>query len=54
MRVREVWEETHTRARLPSYCFSKWSNLKNLETWESFVRQIKTMKAVELNLWFEG
>ena len=43
-----------TGMSLPGYCFSKWSNLKNLETWEGFVRQIKAMKTVELDLWLKG
>jgi hypothetical protein len=42
-----------TTMSLPGYRFSKWSNLKNLEVWESFVRQIKTMKAVALDIWIE-
>jgi hypothetical protein len=43
-----------TTMSLPGYRFSKWSNLKNLEVWESFVRQIKTAKASALDPWLEG
>jgi hypothetical protein len=31
-----------------------WKNMNDVEVWEGFVRQIKTMKAVELDLWLKG
>ena len=43
-----------TTMSLPGYRFLKWSNLKNLEVWESFVRQIKTAKASALDPWLKG
>jgi hypothetical protein len=43
-----------TTMSLPGYRFSKWSVLKEPEVWESFVRQIKTMNVVALDLWLEG
>jgi hypothetical protein len=42
-----------TSISLPGYRFSKWSDLKKIEVWESFMQRIKTMKVATLDLWLE-
>jgi hypothetical protein len=41
-------------ASLRGFMGKGWKNMNDVEVWEGFVRQIKTMKTVELDLWFEG
>jgi hypothetical protein len=43
-----------TGVSLRGCSFQKWRDLKSVEVWESFVRQIKTMKVVALDPWLEG
>jgi len=40
-----------TGASLRGFLGKGWKNMNDVETWESFVRQIKAMKAVALDLW---
>jgi hypothetical protein len=43
-----------TGASLKGFLSGGWKNMNDVEVWESFVRQIKTMKAVGLDLWLKG
>jgi hypothetical protein len=43
-----------TGASLRGFMGKGWKNMNDVEVWESFVRQIKTTKAVGLDLWLEG
>jgi hypothetical protein len=43
-----------TGASLRGFMGKGWKNMNDVEVWESFVRQIKSTKAVALDLWLEG